>query len=39
MMKGLTWEQSLLQITTQGLRQEGPLFLMKGWTPAWLRLT
>ncbi|KAK2608140.1 hypothetical protein N8I77_006771 [Diaporthe amygdali] len=30
---------SLLQITTQGLRQEGPLFLMKGWTPAWLRLT
>lgn len=31
--------QSLLQITTQGLRNEGPLFLMKGWTPAWLRLT
>ncbi|KAG6354759.1 hypothetical protein INS49_003840 [Diaporthe citri] len=30
---------SLLQITTQGLRNEGPLFLMKGWTPAWLRLT
>ncbi|KKY35991.1 putative mitochondrial dicarboxylate integral membrane protein [Diaporthe ampelina] len=30
---------SLLQITTQGLRSEGPLFLMKGWTPAWLRLT
>ncbi|KAK7728283.1 hypothetical protein SLS63_006731 [Diaporthe eres] len=26
-------------ITTQGLRNEGPLFLMKGWTPAWLRLT
>lgn len=21
------------------MRQEGPLFLMKGWTPAWLRLT
>ncbi|KAG8162036.1 hypothetical protein KVR01_007801 [Diaporthe batatas] len=30
---------TLLQITTQGLRTEGPLFLMKGWTPAWLRLT
>lgn len=35
----LTTKQSLLQITTQGLRNEGPLFLMKGWTPAWLRLT
>lgn len=31
--------QSLLQILSQGLKQEGPLFLMKGWTPAWLRLT
>lgn len=29
----------LLQVLSQGLRQEGPLFLMKGWTPAWLRLT
>lgn len=29
----------LLQILSQGLREEGPLFLMKGWTPAWLRLT
>lgn len=35
----LIFKQSLLQITTQGLRNEGPLFLMKGWTPAWLRLT
>lgn len=30
---------SLAQILAQGLKQEGPLFLMKGWTPAWLRLT
>lgn len=30
---------SLLAILSQGLKQEGPLFLMKGWTPAWLRLT
>lgn len=30
---------SLAQILSQGLKQEGPLFLMKGWTPAWLRLT
>lgn len=31
--------KSLLQILSQGLHKEGPLFLMKGWTPAWLRLT
>lgn len=30
---------SLLQVLSLGLKQEGPLFLMKGWTPAWLRLT
>lgn len=30
---------SLMQILAQGLKAEGPLFLMKGWTPAWLRLT
>ncbi|EXV03235.1 mitochondrial carrier protein [Metarhizium robertsii] len=24
---------------SNGLRDEGPRFLMKGWTPAWLRLT
>ncbi|QLI71993.1 Mitochondrial 2-oxoglutarate/malate carrier protein [Metarhizium brunneum] len=29
----------LLQIVRNGLRDEGPRFLMKGWTPAWLRLT
>lgn len=29
----------LLSVLSQGLRQEGPLFLMRGWTPAWLRLT
>lgn len=31
--------RSLLQVLAQGLAQEGPLFLMKGWVPAWLRLT
>ncbi|KAI8267088.1 hypothetical protein K4K58_008787 [Colletotrichum sp. SAR11_239] len=30
---------SLLHIVRTGLREEGPRFLMKGWTPAWLRLT
>ncbi|KAL0933718.1 putative mitochondrial dicarboxylate transporter [Colletotrichum truncatum] len=30
---------SLLHIVQTGLREEGPRFLMKGWTPAWLRLT
>lgn len=30
---------SLAQVLARGLREEGPLFLMKGWTPAWLRLT
>lgn len=30
---------SLLQVLSRGLTNEGPLFLMKGWTPAWLRLT
>lgn len=31
--------KSLAQIIRAGLREEGPQFLMKGWTPAWLRLT
>ncbi|VUC31826.1 unnamed protein product [Clonostachys rosea] len=26
-------------VLRSGLREEGALFLMKGWTPAWLRLT
>lgn len=30
---------SLAQVLARGVKQEGPLFLMKGWTPAWLRLT
>ncbi|KAH7375497.1 mitochondrial dicarboxylate transporter [Plectosphaerella cucumerina] len=30
---------SLGQIISTSLREEGPRFLMKGWTPAWLRLT
>ncbi|KAJ9145300.1 hypothetical protein NKR23_g5304 [Pleurostoma richardsiae] len=30
---------SLVQVVSSGLREEGPRFLMKGWTPAWLRLT
>lgn len=31
--------QGLFQVIRTGLREEGPRFLMKGWTPAWLRLT
>ncbi|KAI9903422.1 hypothetical protein N3K66_002774 [Trichothecium roseum] len=30
---------SLFQIIQSSIREEGPRFLMKGWTPAWLRLT
>ncbi|KAK0725273.1 mitochondrial carrier domain-containing protein [Lasiosphaeris hirsuta] len=30
---------SVMQVVREGLRNEGPGFLMKGWTPAWLRLT
>ncbi|KAK3313066.1 mitochondrial carrier domain-containing protein [Apodospora peruviana] len=30
---------SLSQVIRAGLASEGPWFLMKGWTPAWLRLT
>ncbi|KAK0120365.1 hypothetical protein ONS95_011768 [Cadophora gregata] len=28
----------IVRIVTESLRNEGPGFLMKGWTPAWLRL-
>ncbi|KAL1839585.1 hypothetical protein VTJ49DRAFT_1328 [Mycothermus thermophilus] len=30
---------SVMQVIRDGLSHEGPGFLMKGWTPAWLRLT
>jgi solute carrier family 25 (mitochondrial dicarboxylate transporter), member 10 len=29
---------SLGRIVTESLRKEGPRFLMRGWTPAWMRL-
>ncbi|KIV88280.1 hypothetical protein PV10_07975 [Exophiala mesophila] len=29
---------SVVNIVTESLRTEGPRFLMRGWTPAWLRL-
>ncbi|KAI9731815.1 MAG: hypothetical protein M1818_007680 [Claussenomyces sp. TS43310] len=29
----------MLQILVRSLKEEGPRVLMKGWTPAWLRLT
>ncbi|KAM6509348.1 hypothetical protein FSOLCH5_012349 [Fusarium solani] len=32
-------KEGLLQVLRSGLREEGALFLMRGWTPAWLRLT
>jgi dicarboxylate transporter 10 len=31
-------EQGLVRIFVTSLKNEGPGFLMKGWTPAWLRL-
>ncbi|KAH6615733.1 mitochondrial carrier domain-containing protein [Chaetomium sp. MPI-SDFR-AT-0129] len=30
---------NVMQVVRAGLGREGPMFLMKGWTPAWLRLT
>ncbi|KAK5047631.1 hypothetical protein LTR84_006296 [Exophiala bonariae] len=30
---------SVVKIISESLRNEGPRFLMRGWTPAWLRLT
>jgi dicarboxylate transporter 10 len=29
---------SVTKIITESLRTEGPMFLMRGWTPAWMRL-
>ncbi len=31
-------EQGLVKVFVTSLKNEGPGFLMKGWTPAWLRL-
>lgn len=31
--------QSIIQVVRHSLKMEGPGFLMRGWTPAWLRLT
>jgi len=31
-------EQGLVRIFVTSLKNEGPGFSMKGWTPAWLRL-
>lgn len=38
-IQSATKGSTVLQVARDGLRQEGPMFLMKGWTPAWLRLT
>ncbi|KAM5356669.1 hypothetical protein ACJ41O_003315 [Fusarium nematophilum] len=32
-------KEGLVQVLRSGLRDEGLRFLMRGWTPAWLRLT
>ncbi|KAH7141435.1 mitochondrial dicarboxylate transporter [Dactylonectria estremocensis] len=32
-------KEGLLAVLRSGLREEGVRFLMRGWTPAWLRLT
>ena len=29
---------SVTRIITESLKKEGPMFLMRGWTPAWMRL-
>lgn len=29
----------LVKIMGDGMRAEGPMFFMRGWLPAWLRLT
>ncbi|GLB36531.1 putative mitochondrial carrier (TC 2.A.29) family protein [Lyophyllum shimeji] len=31
-------KSSVTRILAQSLRAEGPMFLLKGWTPAWIRL-
>ncbi|KAM0354351.1 hypothetical protein ACHAPU_001395 [Fusarium lateritium] len=38
-MQASAGKESLAQVLATGLREEGPRFLMRGWTPAWLRLT
>ncbi|KAJ6442155.1 mitochondrial dicarboxylate [Purpureocillium lavendulum] len=38
-MQSSSAKDGLFQVVRTGLREEGPRFLMKGWTPAWLRLT
>ena len=30
--------QSTLQVIKNSLRNEGPMFIFKGWVPAWVRL-
>lgn len=38
-MQSSAGKEGLAQVLGTGLREEGPRFLMRGWTPAWLRLT
>ncbi|WXC42701.1 hypothetical protein QX201_002476 [Fusarium graminearum] len=38
-MQSNAGKEGLAQVLRAGLREEGPRFLMRGWTPAWLRLT
>ncbi|CAG7555733.1 unnamed protein product [Fusarium equiseti] len=38
-MQSNAGKEGLAQVLSTGLREEGPRFLMRGWTPAWLRLT
>ncbi|KAG5662668.1 hypothetical protein KAF25_005086 [Fusarium avenaceum] len=38
-MQASAGKEGLAQVLATGLREEGPRFLMRGWTPAWLRLT
>ncbi|CAJ0550789.1 Ff.00g107190.m01.CDS01 [Fusarium sp. VM40] len=38
-MQASAGKEGLAQVLATGLREQGPRFLMRGWTPAWLRLT
>lgn len=33
-----TVPQSTLEVIRRSLRNEGPMFMLKGWVPAWMRL-
>ncbi|CEJ93241.1 hypothetical protein VHEMI08847 [[Torrubiella] hemipterigena] len=38
-MQATAGKEGIVQVVRQGIQHEGPLFLMKGWTPAFIRIT